>query len=237
MTSHPGDTGDRRFTDREMKLIFQRAGEADVSAQGDQGHTLAELQEIARQVGLDPADVARAASTISAPQASNRWLGAPVRFHASRTLDTKLTDDEIAEIAHRLREATGLHGELRVVPGGAEWRARSAAGLIVVDFTAKGTGTRIDLMIARLDEALLTFMGAEFVGIVTGVAAGIAAVSGFDIAPLSGVAVGAIAAIGVGWAGTRMLWSRAARRWAGRTNALMESITEAAKGNRRLGPP
>ena len=56
MVSHPPDTDDRRFTDRETKLIFERASEADVSAQGDRGHTLAELQEIARQVRLDPAE-------------------------------------------------------------------------------------------------------------------------------------------------------------------------------------
>lgn len=227
MATHPDDSDDRRFTDREMKLIFERAGEAD-STQRDQGHTLAELKEIALQVGLNPDDVARAASTINAPQSSNLFLGAPVRFRASRTLDTKLTDDDIASVAIKIREATGLHGELRVVPGGAEWRVRSAAGLIVVDFTARGAGTRIDLMIARGDEAVLTFMGAEFVGIVTGAVVAVAAVSGLDIAPLAGVAVGAVAAIGVGWAGTRMLWSRAARRWAAKTNALMDVIRETA---------
>jgi len=35
-TDHGGSDG-RRFTAREMQLIFERAGEADVAAQGEQG--------------------------------------------------------------------------------------------------------------------------------------------------------------------------------------------------------
>lgn len=207
-----------------MKLIFERAGEADVDAQSDRGYSLAELQEIALQVGLNPADVTRAALTIRSPQASYPVLGAPRRFHASRTLPTKLTDDVIASVALKIRQATGFHGELRNVPGGAEWRVRSAAGLMVVDFTPRDNGTRIDLMIARDDEAILKAMAAGLAGLVTGwLATGIA----IDIGPAA-VAVGGITAIGTAWAGARLLWSRAARRWAEKTNTLMETITEAA---------
>ena len=159
MAAHHGASDDRRFTDREMRLIFERAGEADVGAQGDRGYSLAEMQEIARQVGLSPTEIARAASTISSPQASYPMLGGPIRFHASHTLNGKLTEDGIASVALKIREATGFHGELREVPGGAEWRVRSATGLIVVDFTAKGAGTRIDLTVARDDEAAVTAIG------------------------------------------------------------------------------
>ena len=63
-----------------MKLIFDRVGEADVAAQSEQGYSLAEMQEIALQVGLDPTAVAKAASTLRAPQTSNPLLGAPTRF-------------------------------------------------------------------------------------------------------------------------------------------------------------
>lgn len=82
------------------------------------------MQDIARQVGLNPTDVAKAALAIDAPKTSNNpVLGAPTRFHASRTLPAKLTEDEIVSVALRIREATGLRGELRKVPGGTEWRA------------------------------------------------------------------------------------------------------------------
>jgi hypothetical protein len=229
MATHHGDSDGRRFTDREMRLIFERAGEGDVAAQSDRGYSLAEMQEIALQAGLSPTDVARAASMIRAAEASYPVLGGPIRFHASRTLDSKLTDDGIASVALRIREATGFHGELRVVPGGAEWRVRSATGLIVVDFTARGAGTRIDLTVARDDEAVVTAIGVGFAGLVTGVVVAIAAANGLHLGPLAGIGIGAVTAIGSAWAGTRLLWSRAARRWARKTDALMETIGEAAE--------
>jgi hypothetical protein len=231
MATHGGSDG-RRFTDREMRLIFERAGEADAGAQGDRGgYSLAEMQEIALQVGLSPTDVARAASTIDSPRASYPVLGGPIRFHASHTLGSKLTDDGIASVALKIREATGFHGELRNVPGGAEWRVRSATGLTVVDFTTRGAGTRIDLTVARDDEAALTAIGVCFAGLVTGVAAGIAAANGLHVGALAGLGVGAVTAIGGAWAATRLLWSRAARRWERKTDALMETIGEAARSS------
>lgn len=227
-TQHDSPDG-RRFTDREMRLIFERAGEADVAAQGDRGYSLAEMQEIARQVGLSPTDVAKAALTIRSPQASYPALGGPIRFHASQTLESKLTDDGIAGVALKIREATGSHGELRSVPGGVEWRVRSATGLIVVDFTARGTGTRIDLTIARDDQAAVTVIGVGAVGLVAGIAAGIMAANGLHVGVLAGIGIGAVTAIGGAWAGTRLLWSRAARGWAKKTDALMETINDAAR--------
>lgn len=229
MATHQDESGGRRFTDREMRLIFERAGEADGGAQGDRGYSLAEMQEIALQVGLSPTDVARVASTISAPEASYPVLGGPIRFHASHTLQGKLTDDGIASVALKIRQATGFHGELREVPGGAEWRARSAMGLIVVDFTARSTGTRIDLTVARDDEAAVTAIGVGFAGLVAGVAAAFAAANGLHVGALVGIGIGAVTAIGGAWAGTRLLWSRAARRWARKTHAWMETVGEAAE--------
>ena len=229
MATHHGDSDGRRFTDREMRLIFERAGEADVGAQGDRGYSLAEIQEIALQVGLSPTDVARAASTISSSEASYPVLGGPIRFHASHALKSKLTDDGIASVALKIREATGFHGELRDVPGGAEWRVRSAMGLIVVDFTARGAGTRIDLTVARDDEAAVTAIGVGFAGVVAGVAAAIAAVNGLHLIPVVGIGIGAVTAIAGAWTGTRLLWSRVARRWARKTDALMQTISLAAE--------
>jgi hypothetical protein len=229
MATPHGDSDGRRFTDREMRLIFERAGEADVGAQGDRGYSLAEMQEIALQVGLSPTAVAKAASTIRSPQASYPVLGGPIRFHASHTLDRKLTNDGIVSVALKIREATGFHGELRDVLGGAEWRVRSAAGLMVVDFTASGPGTRIDLTIARDDEAAIKAIGVGFAGLVSGVAVAIATAKGLHLGALAGVGIGAVTAIGGAWAGTRLLWSRAARRWARKTDELMETIGEAAE--------
>jgi hypothetical protein len=229
MAIQDGGSDNRKFTDGEMRLIFERAGEADVGRQGDRVHSLGEMQEIARQVGLDPADVARAAATIGSPRESHPVLGEPIRFHASRVLPSKVSDDGVMTVVLKIREATGLHGVLREVPGGAEWRVRSALGTIVVDFIARGAGTRIDLMVARDDEVAVTVIGVGVAGLLTGVAAAVAVSRGLHVGAFAGVGIGAATAIGGAWAGIRALWSRAARRWARKTDALIQTIGDAAE--------
>ena len=229
MTNLPSDSDGRRFTDREMKLIFERAGEADVAAQPEQGYSLAEMQEIALQVGLSPTEIANAASTLRTPETSNPILGAPTRFHASRTHRAKLTEDGTADVALRIREATGLHGELRNVLGGTEWRARTATGLFIVDFTARGAGTRIDLTVVRDEEALLTAIGAGVVGAIAGLTGGYFIANALQAVGFGEVIVSAVAALGGASAAIRAVWPRVARRWAKKTDALMQSISEAAE--------
>lgn len=212
-----------------MKLIFERAGEADVAAHSEQGHSLAEMQEIARQVGLDPNAVAIAASSLRAPETRTPIIGAPVRFHQTRTLPRTLTKDEIIGIALRIRETTGLRGELRNVPGGVEWRERTATGLFAVDFTPRGDTTRIDLTVGREDEALLTSIGAGIAGAIVGVAASFFVAEAVNAVGFGEVAISAVSAIGGAIAGVRSWWPRVSRRWAKRTDALMRSIGEAAE--------
>jgi hypothetical protein len=229
MANTPTGAEGRRFTDREMKLIFERAGEADVAGRGEQGHSLAEMQEIARQVGLNPADIAKAALAIRASENSNPILGAPVRFHASRTLPTLLTEDDIVGVVLRIRGATGVHGELRKVPGGFEWRARTATGLFVVGFTARSGRTRIDVTIARSEEAILTAAGAGVAGAIAGVSASFFIANALQAVGYGEVAVSAVTAIGGAWMAARMVWSRVSRRWAKKTESLMQTITEDAE--------
>ena len=229
MAKRPRGSDAGRFTDRELKLIFERAGEADVAAQSEQGHSLAEMQEIARQVGLNPADIATAASAIREPDTSHPVLGAPTRFHASRTLPARLTKDDIVGVVLRIREATGVHGELRNVPGGFEWRARTATGLFVVDFTARDDGTRIDLTVARNEEALLTAIGAGVAGAVGGAIASFFIANALQAVGSGEVLVSAVTALAGAWAAMRAWWPRVSRRWAKKTDALMRSIGEAAE--------
>ena len=228
MANLPSDPSGKRFTDREMKLIFERAGEAAVAAESEQGHSLAEMQEIARQVGLDPADIAKAASTLRAPETSNPILGAPVRFQASRTLPVKLTDERMTDIAVRIREATGLNGEWRDAPGGTEWRARTATGRFVVNFTARGDGTRIDVSVGREDEAVLTAIASAVGGGIVGIAASFFIANAVGAVGSGEVLVSAATAIAGAVAGMRLVWPRFARRWTKKTDALLQAISETA---------
>jgi hypothetical protein len=213
------------FTEREMRLIFERAGQAGAATEGDRRYSLTELQDIASQAGLDANDVARAAATIRGTPAGNPVFGAPVRFRSARTV-RELSEDEILSAVLRLRAATGLHGELRAVPGGIEWHAQSAMGKIIIDFARANTGTRVDVLVARDDQAMVTVMGAATVGLVAGIIAGINVASYAGGAGAAGV--GIVAGVGSAWLATRLLWSRIARRWAREADVLTQTASEAA---------
>jgi len=115
------------------------------------------------------------------------------------------------------------------VLGGTEWRARTATGLFIVDFTARGAGTRIDLTVVRDEEALLTAIGAGVVGAIAGLTGGYFIANALQAVGFGEVIVSAVAALGGASAAIRAVWPRVARRWAKKTDALMQSISEAAE--------
>jgi hypothetical protein len=229
MTNLPSDSDGRRFTDREMKLIFERAGEADVAAQPEQGYSLAEMQEIALQVGLSPTEIAKAASTLRTPETSNPILGAPTRFHASRTHRAKLTEDGTADVALRIREATGLHGELRNVP---RWhRVACAHRDWTVHCRLHGEGRRN----SHRSHGCARRRGVAHGdrrrrrGAIAGLTGGYFIANALQAVGFGEVIVSAVAALGGASAAIRAVWPRVARRWAKKTDALMQSISEAAE--------
>ena len=68
----------RRYSDREVARILERATElqrAEPSATNPEGLTLAELTEIAREAGIEPALLRRASA--EAPQTSGTGLPSP----------------------------------------------------------------------------------------------------------------------------------------------------------------
>ncbi len=208
------------FTEREMRLIFERAGQASAESESDRRYSLAELRDIAAQAGLDVNEVARAAATIRGAPASKGLMGGPTRFRASRMLDRNLSEEEILNAVQALRAATALHGDVRSVPGGMEWQAQSATCRCIVDFARTSRGTRIDVLISRADHAVLTALAGGMTGLATGVIAG--AIASVMDAGAASVAIGLVAGVGTAWASTRLMWSRIARQWSGETEHLSD---------------
>ena len=109
---------DRRFTDEEVAAIFKQATEAQPARQPQlqpgEGLTLAEIQEIGRQVGVAPELVARAATSLSnAGTASSRqFIGLPVGVGRTVELNRKLSDDEWERLVVDLRETFDARGRL-----------------------------------------------------------------------------------------------------------------------------
>ena len=109
---------DRRFTDEEVAAIFKQATEAQPARQPQlqpgEGLTLAEIQEIGRQVGLAPELVAQAATSLSNTGAasSRQFIGLPVGVGRTVELNRKLSDDEWERLVVDLRETFDARGRL-----------------------------------------------------------------------------------------------------------------------------
>jgi hypothetical protein len=209
-----------------MRLIFERAGEAAAAAESDRRYSLEEIQEIAIQAGLDPKDIARAAETVRAHPRGGVLLGAPTRFRGSRIVHREMHETDFLETVLKIRERTGLHGELKDVPGGMEWRAHGAMGYYIVDFARTSNGTRIDVVVTRDDQAVITVLFGGMTGIAVGVATAMGVTAGLDVGAAVGLLTATAAAIGSGWGTMRLIWKRIAGHWSREAAELTATVAD-----------
>lgn len=113
---------ERRLSDAEVTAVLARA--ADVSAQ--QGLTVAQVQEIAREVGLAPDAVRRAlaesATGALRPATLKRSLGLPVGVNKDVILPGVLTDEAWDVLVSTLRATFNAHGKEIRTGVVREWR-------------------------------------------------------------------------------------------------------------------
>lgn len=107
---------ERRYTEEEVAAIFQRAAEPQASDRRlmptSEGMTLAELQDIGRQVGIAPDVVARAALSLDRddPAPVRRFLGLPVGVGRTVELGRTLSDEEWERLVVDLRRTFDAKG-------------------------------------------------------------------------------------------------------------------------------
>lgn len=162
-------TKQRRYRDEEVRDIFELAarrgtGELPVPAEAD-GLTLADLQDIGREVGLEPTAVARAAAALEArttrsPQHTS--LGMPVGVGRIVALPRTLTDSEWEHLVAELRTTFGARGRVSSQGGLREW----VNGNLHACIEPSEAGYRLRLGTVKGDAAALNALGAT--GVVTG---------------------------------------------------------------------
>jgi len=117
---------DRRYSDDEVAAIFQKASEVSLAVPGagrTDGLTLADLQEIGREVGIAPEAVALAARSIEArPVArSTRVLGLPLTVERTVELDRSMTVAEWERLVVQLREVFDARGKVSSTGSLRQW--------------------------------------------------------------------------------------------------------------------
>lgn len=110
---------ERRFSDREVAEIFERAsqlpGPSVAQARQPDGMTLAQLQEIGREVGIAPEALALAARSVDFADrpTTRRFLGLPVGVGLTANLGRRLSDEEWQQLVVVLRETFDAKGVVR----------------------------------------------------------------------------------------------------------------------------
>jgi hypothetical protein len=116
---------ERRYDEREVAAIFQEAAESRLPAQrlspAAEGLTLAQLQEIGRDVGIPAESIARAARTVGEPGAetTHTFLGFPIGVAHTVPLGRRVSTEEWERLVVDLRETferrgtVASHGSLR----------------------------------------------------------------------------------------------------------------------------
>lgn len=222
-----------RFTDEEVDAILDRALEMDATPEARPpapgGMSLAELKEVAREVGIRPELVERAASEVRgsglppAP-AGGRAAAPPLRRSATRRLSRRLSSDEVGSLLRVVDDRMGQTGTVSEALGRVRWAGTEARLTTEVHFAEDGGVTRVDVQTsypARMRRATRVVPGA----IATALVVAAASATGVGGAVLFAGAVGA-AALGFGVGS--LVWRAASREAARRAELLAEEVTRAA---------
>ena len=216
-----------RYTEQQLVEILRRAAERQegLTTEPDGRFSLAEIQQIASEVGIAPAHVAAAASEVLQilPPATGT-LGAPTSFRFERWVEGEISESAIGEIFDTARREVGLQGQVSEALDTVEWRGRSSLGATVVSVARRGGRTKITVHLDRADAAGVVVISSGLAGLGTAIAVGAAIGTAAATAGPLGIA-GAVA-VSLGWAGAgswvamRAIWRRIARSWAPRASAL-----------------
>lgn len=192
----------RRFDEREVALIIRRAGElqqSDATTSDRGGMSLVELEQVAREAGLDPALVRRAAMELDdRPSArSSRLAGAPLRILLERTFQGEISPDEYEGLVAEIRRTMGDTGMVGTLGRTLSWSPSPSGGRngahqrrLAITIAPRNGHTTL-----RIEESFGQLAGGLFGGIVGGFGGGMGSGLGMGIG--IGALHSAVAATGI----------------------------------------
>ncbi len=222
---------ERRFNEAEVAAIFERATEAQQTGQrelpsGD-GLTLAEVQEIGREVGISSELVVQAARAIDrvGRPTSRKFLGFTIGVGRTIELDRKLSEPEWERLVVDLRETFDARGAVRADGSFRQWTNGNLQALL----EPTETGQRVRLRTVKGDVRSMLVGGIAMLGgaATALIAAALRGAAG-DAGRMSSLAVLAVAGVGMfGIAALRLgPWARLRQR---QMEEIAERLTLAAK--------
>ena len=173
---------ERRFTEEEVETIFSRAAEGPQSSSlvgpRHDGPTLADLQDIGREVGISPDAVAMAAQSIDVSRRpeSRTFLGLPIGVERTYPLNRKLTEEEWEHLVVQLREIFDARGTASSSGSLHQW----TNGNLHVMLEPTASGHRLRLRTVKA--SAVTAIGTGLVMVALGAVGWFTAVAGGHLA-------------------------------------------------------
>lgn len=232
------DSGRRRYSEEEFALILKKASEIQESSRevpgthGGRGLSLEEIQTIAREVGIEPEAVSRAAGLLGAHAWDEKKgmaaaiFGGPGTYHLGLEVPGRLAPEEYGRILEVIRRVMEHQGEASEVMGGLEWKTVGELSAVSVNISPRGESTSIQVVGDRGGAGAVTFVFP-----VAGSAILMGALGGI-LAPESATGIVALVGgcLGSGYLFARTLWASSAKKFHRRLTALMETLTGAVEG-------
>ncbi len=233
----PGPSTSRRFNEKEVALIIKRASELqenETTAESSTGMSLAELEQVAREAGLDPELVRRAAvdlDTRVTDQTPNSFLGAPTALRLERTIDGEVPADEFETLVLEMQRELGQVGATSTIGRSLQWTVQSVERRRVSTRTVQVTiSPRHGRTTIRIEERLGGLAGGLFGGLMGGLGGGMAGIAaGIGIGVLhSGPAFAGIwvSIIGSSYVLARTIYGRVVRGRGDALQNLMSRLSE-----------
>ena len=179
----------RRYSEKEAGAILRKAAEiqrAEPSAADPSGFSLAELEEVAREAGIDPAVVRSAAAEldVSASESlSAALVGAPLGVQLEVELPGEYPAERFDALLPAIQSVSPWQGHAGVVGKSLTWNARADSNMFSLQVLVASNDGRT---LIRIEERLEGFAGGLFGGVIGGVGAG----AGIGIGVGVGAAIG-----------------------------------------------
>jgi hypothetical protein len=162
---------ERRFTDQEVREILKRAVKSAPShaMTRSEGLSLAELKAIGEEVGIDAARLEAAAQDVAMGRSrhGNLLVGSPTVMTFERKVGGAFDAEATPEILSVIRRTMGVQGEVNEVHGSLEWRAEGDIGARYVTLSSRDGVTTINGSSNLNSAAVVTFLPAGLVGLIT----------------------------------------------------------------------
>jgi len=240
-------TDDRSYDDRQVAKILRRATE--LQSRGPEvpgktsGFSLADLEEIALEAGIDPTNIRRAAEDLESGQlGASDWsivFGAPLTLRVERDVQGEMSDFMFDEFLVEIQNAGIGHGQPSVVGNTLTWRSGGAQNVSSLQVTVSARDGRTEI---RAEERRHQAAGGLFGGIVGGGGVGL----GIGTIPLAIEALNSpalavvlpIAVLGIAYGVARTIFGKTGKQKKAKLTRLVDKIAERCRveiSRRQLG--